>query len=449
MKNENHYSVMDLRSPYKILNHISVIDRKKEIFNLYAPFLKKYLRTEIEARYETIIDEIANATKLSQESIRADFVDFVCNTNLEIHMTDICNLSCTYCSFGRTMNSLNENQIHDAIKLLKPKAITISGGGENTLHPEFTSILAMIKKEAPDVQIGLITNGVITCRDSIMDELDWIRVSLDAPDAEMYKKLKGVDRFNSTIDSIRYYLNETKIANVGVGYLFSRDNFSGIYESLTLLDRLKKFPMFVDIGIISMTPRTTPNEYINQMRYLYEYGFMNSFAFLSNVRVYKGTKLFKMLDESKMLINPISLFEYTYKYENIELGRMYTYMKTYLMKLSSTVRYSRKMYYWAKAMPTFVQILLKNNEMDSLNLRRLYKLNDDLKSIMNEINERNYAWVNEMFELMQKGWSDKKAQTICEASWNTYILEGIKDRYTSVELLLYKLLVRYQPNLVM
>lgn len=216
------YTVSELRNPIKILNHKDRIKEKIEITTMFEK-----VDCEKEA-VENIIEQVAKATSVSTEHITKLLVACAGNTNLEIHLTDKCNLNCSYCSFKKKKGELCLEQVDKAIRIFKPRAITFSGGGENTLHPNFSEVIIHIHENYPDVQMGLVTNGVILKPGKYLDFLSWIRCSLDATSEEEMNTQKGRTVYSDVIKNIEYYLNETNIQNVGVGYLFSQYNINSV-----------------------------------------------------------------------------------------------------------------------------------------------------------------------------------------------------------------------------
>lgn len=215
------YTVNELRNPIKILNHISRIKDKITI-------LDKVIEVSYIDDFESAVNYISNKLSINREEVIDILVKFAVNTNLEIHLTDKCNLNCYYCSFKKKKGQLNLAQVERALELFSPKAVTFSGGGENTIHPDFECILGDIHKKYPEIQLGLVTNGVIVKKGEFLNDLSWVRCSLDASGEAEMNYLKGKKVFNSTLRNIEYYLNCTKIDNVGVGFLFSADNIDSI-----------------------------------------------------------------------------------------------------------------------------------------------------------------------------------------------------------------------------
>jgi len=109
----------------------------------------------------------------------------------------------------------------------------LEGGGEPTLHPDFRAIVQYISEAG--LAVGMITNGVTLTYADLLDRFEWIRVSLDAGDAEEYKELKGNDYFAQVMANIATIARGCRVC--GVGYIVTERNIDNL-EALTL--RLKK-----------------------------------------------------------------------------------------------------------------------------------------------------------------------------------------------------------------
>ena len=87
-------------------------------------------------------------------------------------------------------------------KKLGTKAISFTGGGEPTIHKDYLELIKFTNEIGFDV--GTITNGsAITERnvDTIIENLQWIRISMAGGDAESYSKVQGVDQFEKIVSN--------------------------------------------------------------------------------------------------------------------------------------------------------------------------------------------------------------------------------------------------------
>ncbi len=102
--------------------------------------------------------------------------------HIQLNLTNKCNLACSFCSCqdrtkSKTMTCEKVEKVIDTYKGLGCQAITITGGGEPTLHPKINAILRYIKYS--DIKVGLVTNGINIDKIKELDLLTWIRVSFD------------------------------------------------------------------------------------------------------------------------------------------------------------------------------------------------------------------------------------------------------------------------------
>lgn len=161
--------------------------------------------------------------------------------HLELQLTDRCNLSCFHCHFRDMGNKhFRYEWINIITRIIKPKAISLIGGGEPTLFPRFSDAVMELSENIPAVKIGLITNGVIIPDGEWHSKLSWIRVSYYNIDNNTYCG-KSPKLQRQVLKNIFWYLNNTSIENIGVSYLvharsidqcvdFIRDIASGFKE---------------------------------------------------------------------------------------------------------------------------------------------------------------------------------------------------------------------------
>ncbi|MCM1217933.1 MAG: radical SAM protein [Lachnospiraceae bacterium] len=162
--------------------------------------------------------------------------------SIELHLTDNCNLNCEWC----TDQVLRQNKAVLDLQVIKRlfrefwqhgTGVTLEGGGEPTLHPDFKEIVAAGK--ASNIDMGLITNGTVDIADSI-DKLKWVRVSLDSSTRDEYKREKGVDCFERVLANLEKMsgMRDAEETFIGVGYVLTTRNQSNLMELIRQLDRI-------------------------------------------------------------------------------------------------------------------------------------------------------------------------------------------------------------------
>lgn len=189
--------------------------------------------------------------------------------SVELTLTNRCNLRCVYCSDLE----LRERQGNDAFldydilsRLFEDlaqggtKGVVFEGGGEPTLHPDFGKLVRRAKEN--NLAVGLITNGTVRLDVSDLQKLEWIRVSLDASNAEEYTNLKGVDCFERVLSNIAHYAQYCN--TVGVGYVVTNNNLSDIE---TLILRLRELNVsYIQLRPVVDAPDLLPEE--KDLKYL-------------------------------------------------------------------------------------------------------------------------------------------------------------------------------------
>lgn len=152
--------------------------------------------------------------------------------HIELHLTDLCNLSCAHCHFRNEGNtSLELNWINIIVDEMKPKAISLVGGGEPTCYPYFQDAIKIISSSKADIKIGMITNGVIIPEGDWHKNLSWIRISLYEIDNSSYcgtnSKIK-----KQVISNYFEYLNNTDIPKVGISILLHKSSIKTCFNSV-------------------------------------------------------------------------------------------------------------------------------------------------------------------------------------------------------------------------
>jgi hypothetical protein len=103
--------------------------------------------------------------------------------HLQLIPTNRCNANCPWCSCRKDNRNieLGTEEILDILKYfanLGTKAITITGGGEPTIHPDINSIIDVCSDYG--IKTGLVTNGIEWSRKGLQvpQNLTWLRASV-------------------------------------------------------------------------------------------------------------------------------------------------------------------------------------------------------------------------------------------------------------------------------
>ena len=139
---------------------------------------------------------------------------------LQVESAIACNLNCVMCPWREiTQNAENRGlmspEIWESIRphLSDVKSIDFTGGGEPLLQPNLPQWIA--EAHAAGCETGFLSNGVLLTKEKLRQILDagvdWICISMDGADAEMYNKI----RIGSNFD--RVYENVANIAAMRTG----------------------------------------------------------------------------------------------------------------------------------------------------------------------------------------------------------------------------------------
>lgn len=162
--------------------------------------------------------------------------------SVELHLTDCCNLKCEWCTDKRLRNNKATLEIKVIESLLREfgehgTGVTLEGGGEPTLYPQFGEVTAI--GERFGVDMGLISNGTVDISDCA-EKLKWIRISLDSSTREEYIGEKGIDCFErvlKNLEKISAARNPQKTF-VGVGYVLTTRNQGNLLGLIKELDAM-------------------------------------------------------------------------------------------------------------------------------------------------------------------------------------------------------------------
>lgn len=212
--------------------------------NLNKPFTEEIIRLLDDNpvlaesnRYESVQEVGIEKLYLFPDKIAAiagnacEGSDLTYPISVELSLTNRCNFNCLWCSDKdlrvRESGDLDfdvAKRLFSDLKEGGTKGIVIEGGGEPTLHKSFTDIVDLACEM--DLGVGLITNGSVPISRETADKFEWVRVSLDASNAEEQRRLKKSDTFEKVMSNIKN-LCESK-TTVGIGYVVTSDNLGSL-----------------------------------------------------------------------------------------------------------------------------------------------------------------------------------------------------------------------------
>ncbi|MBI3547449.1 MAG: radical SAM protein [Elusimicrobia bacterium] len=153
---------------------------------------------------------------------------------VELDLTNICNQKCPHC-FGYAperdqarMHLDEAKRIIAQIREAGGRGLTFTGGGDPTVSPICWECVAYARSIGFDV--GFITNAQTLPEDKarvLVENCQWIRVSVDAATPEVFRLTHGMDepQFRRVLDNVRMLVRLKREARseatIGIGFLTS------------------------------------------------------------------------------------------------------------------------------------------------------------------------------------------------------------------------------------
>ncbi|AIQ56961.1 radical SAM protein [Paenibacillus borealis] len=172
--------------------------------------------------------------------------------SMEIFPTNICNSSCKFCAFHERKGEHLDNNIFESVVEscieMGVKSVTISGGGEPTLHQYLP--IAINKLVTHGIQVGLITNGVHFSEEleKTINKCSWVRVSLLAGNADQYCRYMKFNReqFDKVIGNLSRLADSKQNMILGTTMMLSSEygDYNSIIEYLDVVSKLKVDQVF-------------------------------------------------------------------------------------------------------------------------------------------------------------------------------------------------------------
>lgn len=133
----------------------------------------------------TAADSIPLKVLLDKELLReVDEHNRLLPVHIQFLPTNRCNLKCKFCSCSERDAQLEMDfelarQIIGKCRLAGTKAVTITGGGEPIMYPQFAELVDCFFEN--NIKIGLVSNGLLlhTVPKEILSKITWCRISND------------------------------------------------------------------------------------------------------------------------------------------------------------------------------------------------------------------------------------------------------------------------------
>lgn len=141
------------------------------------------------------------------ELIRRPAVSMQMPLHIQLESTDACNLHCTSCSRDMIVHKahqLQEHQWKKVIDEIRPTNINVSGIGEPFLHPRILEIVRYARSAGAAVNCATnFTRVKGRHRDIVEAGFSQLKISIDAAEAETYRRIRGEDYHAEILANIR------------------------------------------------------------------------------------------------------------------------------------------------------------------------------------------------------------------------------------------------------
>jgi len=178
----------------------------------------------------------------TNEIVRMLAGEYVPPVTCEIDLSNRCQLNCSFCMYKKFRADECQDLDLDIYKCLFRdfrkgglKSITFTGGGEPLIHDSAIEMIELALSH--DLDIGLVTNGIRLniIPNYMLNSFKFIRISLDAPNEKIYRKIKGADFFDRVVSNTREVVEKSgKKVTIGWSYVVCKDNESGISAAKNL-----------------------------------------------------------------------------------------------------------------------------------------------------------------------------------------------------------------------
>lgn len=168
---------------------------------------------------------------------------------LEIDPSNACNEQCIWCCWEEHRKNkemmpweLMEKIIHNLARV-GVKGLIWTGGGEPLMN-QYT-IRGMELAKSLSMENGMFTNGILMTSDkisSIVKSCTWIRISLGAATAEVFKKTHGTNDFDKIISNIQKFVQIKKELksdiSIGLSMIIHKVNYHELYDEAKMAKEL-------------------------------------------------------------------------------------------------------------------------------------------------------------------------------------------------------------------
>lgn len=165
---------------------------------------------------------------------------------IEVDPSNFCNHSCFFCNskfIRRNKEHMSHTHYSEILENISEwnsvKTVLFAGGGEPFANPEFGNFLSTTVNTY-GMNCSVMTNASLmhTAFDKLQF-LDFISISFEASNSELYRKIRNTDTFHQTIKNIKYVVKNRKekypnLKDITIKILVTQLNYNDIYNTAKL-----------------------------------------------------------------------------------------------------------------------------------------------------------------------------------------------------------------------
>ncbi|CAB1064679.1 hypothetical protein D1BOALGB6SA_9475 [Olavius sp. associated proteobacterium Delta 1] len=168
---------------------------------------------------------------------------------LQVESAMACNLRCVMCPWRKIAENvenrgLMSQEIWQSIRphLSEIKSIDFTGGGEPLLQPKLPEWIA--EAHAAGCESGFLSNGLLLKKEKLQQILnagvDWICVSMDGADAQLYEKIRVGSNFERVCENVAEIaeLRTGKVPKTMINFVLMDLNFHQVEDIVRLASQL-------------------------------------------------------------------------------------------------------------------------------------------------------------------------------------------------------------------
>ncbi len=172
-------------------------------------------------------------------------------SSIEVHPTETCNYNCLFCPNVHLRNNFSHIEkltinkkilfnIIDDCETIGVKRISFSGGGEPLLNLYVPKAINYARKKG--IFTKLVTNGYYLNRIKNFENINDLRISINACDKETFKIVCGFDGFDTVIANLKQLFNhasKNNFPNTSLSYQITSKNCTNLEKIIEIGEKYK------------------------------------------------------------------------------------------------------------------------------------------------------------------------------------------------------------------